>query len=106
LEELKNRFDIIIMDSPPMIAVTDAVVLGQEVDGAVFVIRSGRTTKDIAEKSKSNAEYAKIKILGCVLNDVDVRHIYGTYNYYYYHYYSDEEGKEKRKKKRRHHKHL
>lgn len=109
LKELKDRFDIIVMDSPPMIAVTDPVVLGQEVDGMVFIIRSGKTTRDIAEKSKSNAEYARIKILGCVLNDVDVRHVYGTYNYYYYQYYSyysDEEGKEKRKKKHRRHIHL
>ena len=91
------------MDSPPMIAVTDPVVLGQEVDGMVFIIRSGKTTRDIAEKSKNNAEYARIKILGCVLNDVDVRHVYGTYNYYYYQYYSyysDEEGKEKRKSRK------
>jgi tyrosine-protein kinase Etk/Wzc len=101
LKELKDRFDIIVLDSPPMIAVTDPVVLGQEVDGMVLVVRSGRTTMDIAEKSKSHAEYAKIKLLGCVLNDVDVRHIYGTYNYYYYHYYYYTEEGEKKKKRRR-----
>ncbi len=101
LKELKERFDIIVLDSPPMIAVTDPVVLGQEVDGMVLVVRSGRTTMDIAEKSKSHAEYAKIKLLGCVLNDVDIRHIYGTYNYYYYHYYYYNEEGEKKKKRRR-----
>ena len=102
LKELRERFDIIVLDSPPMIAVTDPVVLGQEVDGMILVVRSGRTTMDIAEKSKRHAEYAKIKLLGCVLNDVDVRHIYGTYNYYYYHYYYYTEDGEKKKKRRFH----
>jgi len=102
LNELKERFDTIVLDSPPMIAVTDPIVLGQEVDGMVLVVRSGRTSMEIAEKSKNNAEYAKIKLLGCVLNDVDVRHIYGTYNYYYYHYYYYTEEGEKKKKRRFH----
>ena len=105
LKVVRQKFDFIVLDSPPMIAVTDPVVLGQEADGIIFVIRSGITSRDIAEKCKSNAEYAKIKILGTVLNDVDIRNIYGTYNYYYnryYYYYSDEEGK-KKKKHRKHH---
>jgi capsular exopolysaccharide synthesis family protein len=104
MKELKKGFDKIVMDSPPLIAVTDPVVIGKEVDGMVFVVRSGRTTREIAEKSKENAEYAKINLLGCVLNDVDVRHIYGSYNYYYYYYYysEDREGKGTRRKKRRH----
>jgi len=104
LKALREKFDFIVMDSPPMIAVTDPVILGQEADGIIFVIRSGTTSRDIAEKCKSNAEYAKIKILGTVLNDVDVRNIYGTYNYYYnryYYYYSDEEGKKKKRHKHR-----
>lgn len=103
LTELKKKFDIIIMDSPPMIAVTDSVVLGQITDGLIMVIRAGKTTKDIAEKSKNNAEYARIKILGSVLNDVDVRHIYGTYNYYYHYYYYYTEAGEKKKKRVKHH---
>jgi capsular exopolysaccharide synthesis family protein len=105
LEELKKRFDKIVLDSPPLIAVTDPVVIGKEVDGMVFVVRSGKTTREIAEKSKENAEYAKIKLLGCVLNDVDVRSIYGSYNYYYYYYYyygeGGKKGKRKKRKKRR-----
>ena len=93
LEELKEKFDMIILDSPPIIAVTDPVVIGQEVDGMVMVIRSGRTTRDIAEKAKNNAEYVHIKLLGVVLNDIDVRNVYGSSRYYYYkyyHYYSED----------------
>ena len=99
LEELKEKFDMIILDSPPIIAVTDPVVIGQEVDGMVMVIRSGRTTRDIAEKAKNNAEYVHIKLLGVVLNDIDVRNVYGSSRYYYYkyyHYYSEDGEKRSR----------
>ncbi len=107
LEELKSKFDVIILDSPPMIAVTDPVVIGQEVDGVVFVIRSGKTTRDIAEKAKSNAEYVHIKLLGTVLNDIDVRHVYGSYKYYYYKYYDyySEDGEKKEKGRKKHRRH-
>ena len=107
LKELKSRFDIIVMDSPPMVAVTDPIVLCKEADGLILIVRSGKTDRDVAEKSKNNAEYAKVKVLGCVLNDVDVRRVYGSYNYYYYYYYyyyyseDDEGGKKKRRKHRR-----
>jgi len=107
LTELKERFDMIILDSPPMIAVTDPSVLGQEVDGVLLVIRSGRTTREIAEKAKSNAEYVHIKLLGVVLNDIDVRNVYGSYKYYYYkyYYYYSEDGEKKEKRRRKHHRH-
>ncbi|TET24363.1 MAG: polysaccharide biosynthesis tyrosine autokinase [Candidatus Cloacimonadota bacterium] len=102
LKELRGKFDKIVMDSPPLIAVTDPIVLGKEVDGMVFVVRSGKTVREIAEKSLDNAKFAKIKLLGCVLNDVDVRHIYGSYNYYYYYYYySEDEGKKGKKRHRK-----
>lgn len=103
LEKLKEGYDKIILDSPPLIAVTDPIVIGKEVDGMVFVVRSGKTTREIVEKSRENAEYAKIKLLGCVLNDVDVRNIYGSNSYYYYYYYygDEKEGKGRRRKRKK-----
>lgn len=103
LDKLKTKFDIIIMDSPPIIAVTDPIVLGQKADGIIMVIRSNMTIRGVAERAKGNVEYAKIKILGSVLNDVNVKWAYGSYRYYYYyHYYSDEEGKKKKRRIRHH----
>ena len=105
LQELKMRFDKIVMDSPPLIAVTDPIIIGKEVDGMVFVVRSGKTVREIVERSINNVRYAKINLLGCVLNDVDMRHTYGSYNYYYNYYYYSEDGARKVKRRKKHHRH-
>jgi len=92
LKELQNQADFVLFDSPPIIAVTDSLVLANQVDGVVLVLDSGEVTREAAKQAKMLLEKVKAKILGAVLNKVDME----REGYYYYYYYGDE--KKKRKK--------
>ncbi|MBM7539771.1 CpsD/CapB family tyrosine-protein kinase [Amphibacillus cookii] len=79
IEEAKGHYDLIIFDTPPVLAVTDAQILANVVDGSLLVVRSKQTDQDSAMKAKELLEPAKSKLLGVVLNDREV-----TKNQYYY----------------------
>ncbi len=96
LEKLKAKYDIILFDSPPLLAVTDASVLATRVDGVVMVADAGRTRRDIALRAKENLLKVGANMLGVVLNRLGHRE--GGY-YYYYYYYSRDDGHEKRRHK-------
>lgn len=96
LKELQEQADFIIFDSPPVIAVTDALVLATQVDGVVLILNFGEVTRDVAKQTKQLLEKVKAKILGVVLNKIDMQKEGHYYPYYYYYYYGDE--KKKRKK--------
>lgn len=87
INELKNRFDIILFDSPPIIAVTDAAILSSEVDGVILVVKAGKTDRNAVIKSYEILRNISNHTLGALLNVVDVEGVYGSYYYYYYHYY-------------------
>jgi capsular exopolysaccharide synthesis family protein len=89
LDELRSRYDLILIDTPPIIAVTDAVLLGRMTDGILLVIRCASTPREAARHALSILENSSVPILGGILNDVDVARHYGGYYYYnyYYHYY-------------------
>lgn len=71
LEELKKVYDYIILDSPPVNVVTDAVVLAPKSDGVLFVVRAGYSERGGVQDATEQLQYAKVKILGYVLNGVD-----------------------------------
>ncbi|GMG72647.1 tyrosine-protein kinase PtkA [Priestia megaterium] len=81
LKEMKEQFDMIIFDTPPILAVADAQILANQVDGMILVVSSGKTEKDAALKSKELLSNAKGKLLGVVLNNRKVED--GNYYYYY-----------------------
>ncbi|MCU7745533.1 CpsD/CapB family tyrosine-protein kinase [Priestia megaterium] len=81
LKEMKKQFDMIIFDTPPILAVADAQILANQVDGTILVVSSGKTEKDAALKSKELLSNAKGKLLGIVLNNRKVEE--GNYYYYY-----------------------
>ncbi|WP_299094521.1 CpsD/CapB family tyrosine-protein kinase [uncultured Metabacillus sp.] len=81
LAEVKQEFDVIILDSPPVLAVTDAQVLSNLTDGVVLVVSSGKTEVDAAKKAKELLHSAKAKILGVVLNNKKAQ---DSQYYYYY----------------------
>lgn len=81
LEELNGRYDQVLIDTPPVIAVTDAQVLASKVDGVVLVVNAGKTNKDIAMKAKQQLENVKANILGVVLNNKEIKD--DSYYYYY-----------------------
>ncbi|MFS0881680.1 CpsD/CapB family tyrosine-protein kinase [Metabacillus niabensis] len=81
LEQAKEEYDVIVLDTPPVLAVTDAQILANLADGVVLVVSSGKTERDSAKKAKELLESAKAKILGVVLNNKKAEE---THYYYYY----------------------
>ena len=92
LKELQEQADFIIFDSPPVIAVTDALVLATQVDGVVLVLNFGEVPREAAKQTKVLLEKVKANILGVVLNKIDMEKEAQYYPYYYY-YYGDEKKK-------------
>jgi protein-tyrosine kinase len=82
IQQLYNEFDLLIFDTPPVLAVTDAQILAHQCDGTVLVIESGGTEIEAAVKAKELLEAANAKLLGVVLNKR--KHRQGHYYYYQY----------------------
>ncbi|GAA0855791.1 CpsD/CapB family tyrosine-protein kinase [Clostridium nitritogenes] len=80
LDELSNIYDVIILDSPPVLAVTDAQILSTKSDGVVLVVRAEKTKKDTLIAAKGVLGKVNANILGTVLNGGDKN----KDNYYYY----------------------
>ena len=86
--ELRGRYDHIIVDSPPLVNVTDPVILSTMVDGVILVVHGGKSTRDIVRRARQELATVGAKIFGIVLNNVDLRRE-GYDNYYYNRYYSN-----------------
>src|SRR5262249_22726126 len=87
LETLHKQADIIVVDSPPLLAVADANILASRCSGAMLVIDSGKTRTEAARKVVESLRHSQVKILGVVLNRLTSRRG-GYYNNYYYYYSS------------------
>jgi capsular exopolysaccharide synthesis family protein len=86
LEALSEEFDLIVLDTPPLLAAADAAILGSFVDGVVFVVRAGETERGAAKHAVQQLAAVGAPTLGAVLNDPDAKlPKYG--GYYYYDYY-------------------
>ncbi|MBN2374291.1 polysaccharide biosynthesis tyrosine autokinase [bacterium] len=105
IESMKESYDYILIDSPPIVAVTDSVMLSRIVDGVCIVIHGGDTGRELVRRSIDLLKGAQAHILGATINNIDVakKSYYYYYQYYYYSYYGDEGNGHKRIKKR--HKH-
>jgi capsular exopolysaccharide synthesis family protein len=79
-KELYEEYDMVIFDTPPVLAVTDAQILANQCQGTVLVISSGTTEVERAVKSKELLESAKAKLVGVVLNNREMKDT----DYYYY----------------------
>ena len=84
IKQWRNQYDFVIVDSPPALSVTDAVVLSPEVDAVIMVVRSGETTKDAVRRTRDTLYQVNARIMGIVMNAVDLR----SPDLYYYYYYS------------------
>ncbi|MCS6104940.1 capsular biosynthesis protein [Clostridium botulinum] len=91
LEELKKEYDIVILDSAPLGAVTDAQILSTKVDGTVLVTRAERTKRDSVIEAKNLLTKVGANIIGCILHAVE-----NTKGKYYYYYGTDGEMKKKK----------
>ncbi len=92
LRDLKKRFSQIVIDSPPLLLVTDAVILSAFVEGVILVVSSGTTARGALSRAHRILENANAKVLGMVLNKVDMRFdtYYGSYYGGYHQAYYDE----------------
>ncbi|MFH1640903.1 MAG: polysaccharide biosynthesis tyrosine autokinase [Candidatus Omnitrophota bacterium] len=101
ISQAKQMFDFVIFDSPPVISVTDAVILSDMSDAVIQVVRSGRILVPVAIKVKEKLANTKAKFLGVVLNDLKAEHSdYGYYHYYKYYHYYGEDGKRRNPEKK------
>lgn len=89
--ELQDRFDHIIIDSPPVIHVTDALIISPHVDGVVIVVKSNHTPREAVQRAKQALADVNAKIFGVVLNCIDLNTESYYYNYKYAYYHSYEE---------------
>jgi succinoglycan biosynthesis transport protein ExoP len=102
IADLRSRYKFVVIDSPPIMAATDAVILSVLVDGVLLVVRSGETPKEAFTRTRDLLAGVKCHMLGVVLNAVDASSpdYYYSYRYYPYSYGGygrEEEGKKSRK---------
>jgi succinoglycan biosynthesis transport protein ExoP len=88
IAELRTKFKFVVIDSPPVMAATDAVILSVQTDGVLLVVRSGETPKEAFTRTRDLLVSVKCHILGVVLNAVDsgAPDYYYSYRYYPYSY--------------------
>jgi capsular exopolysaccharide synthesis family protein len=108
IAHMKERYDIVLIDTPPLLAVTDAAILATEADGVIVVVAAGETQMPGLERAADFLSGIGVKMLGVILNKFDARQAYGGYysdsHYGYYGYesgYYREDGAAPNKKKSR-----
>ncbi len=80
------KYDLILFDSPPVLTVSDGLIIAKLVDGVLLIARAAKTPKDMFEKGQKALENIGAKIIGIILNAVEMKK--RNYHYYYNHYYS------------------
>jgi succinoglycan biosynthesis transport protein ExoP len=89
LNKWKEEYDIVLLDSPPLMTVSDSRILAAEVEETLLVASYGKTTRHMIAQTSELLEQLSIRALGYILNKVDVQKEYGYYGYYYgYSYYN------------------
>ncbi|MEA1972739.1 MAG: polysaccharide biosynthesis tyrosine autokinase [Candidatus Cloacimonadota bacterium] len=97
IESLKEKYDYVLLDSPPIIAVTDAMILANQVDQMLVVVRVDVTEKEIVKRSLEMLQGVGAEITGVIVNGADIQKYYSGYSYYYYQYYYQQKGKSNKK---------
>ncbi|MFP4389494.1 MAG: capsular biosynthesis protein, partial [Desulfococcaceae bacterium] len=84
---LGDRYDIVIVDSAPVLVASDSVLLSGQTDGVALVVKAGHLKRGVVRKAVEQLQVAHAQILGVILNRVDIKK--GAYYEYYHRYYSD-----------------
>jgi len=82
IRELTDKYDLVLIDAPPVLAVTDSQILSGIIDGVLLVVNAGKTNRDIIVKAKQQLEQVNARIIGTVLNNKSMQ----GQGYYYYYY--------------------
>jgi len=96
IQELKQSFDVVLFDSPPILPVTDSAILGAKTDGVLLVYQAGSTSRHALNRAKIQLENVNAKILGVVINNLRAEFIEDVtpyQRYRYYGYYGEKEEK-------------
>lgn len=99
LEKLKGLYDYVIVDSPPVIAVTDSEIISSLVDGTILVVSANNTEMELMEKAVSLLSHERSSFIGVILNNFTYRSGYGSYYKYYYYYSKPSNGAKKNRVK-------
>jgi len=100
VDSQKETFDMILFDTPPVISVTDPVLLSRKVDGVLFVVKFAKTDRQVAASAIESLKKSRANILGTVLNSTQFHRGYGYYRYYSYYNYYYSDGLKGKKSKR------
>jgi capsular exopolysaccharide synthesis family protein len=87
LDYAGKRWDRIILDSPPILSVTDSTIMSRMVDGVIMVVRAGHTNAKIAVFCREKLDHVQARFIGVILNQADINRG-NDYYYYYANYYS------------------
>ena len=90
LGRLRDQADIVIIDSPPVSAVSDALILASQADGVLLIVKSGKTSRTVAKKALSTLRQAKTQLVGAVYNGISAQDSDYTYDYAYSYYETEE----------------
>ena len=93
LSQLSNSFDVIVMDSPPVLPTMDPLILGTETDATLLVVRAGKTPKEVVLRGKQILSDAQVNLLGVIVNNVQEALPY----YYSYKHYRPYYGHDKKR---------
>jgi len=95
IDSLRKEYDYIVVDSPPVLSVTDPLLISKYVDGVVYVVAYNKTKKDAAKEGLNQLRFNNANVIGAVLANIDVRKsrigYYKDYHYYGYHSTTDSE---------------
>ena len=85
MKKVRMEYDFVLLDTPPVMTVIDAAVIAKESDGAVLIVESGRVSYKAAQKALEQIRKSDCKVLGAVLNKVDIKRdkYYSDYSSYY-----------------------
>jgi len=90
LREVSAEYDIVLIDTPPVLPVTDSAIVAAQADGVLLVYQAGKVGRLVLKRAKAHLESTRAKVWGVVLNDVQTEVSGYTYTHYYTHYYGEE----------------
>lgn len=79
IERLRNEADVVLFDTPPVVAVTDAAVLATRVDGVLLVLQANKTSRERARSAREILDKVKANVVGAVLNNAEIEQEYDYY---------------------------
>src|SRR2546426_1132355 len=90
LREAREEYDIVLIDTPPVLPVTDSAIVAGQTDGVILVYQAGKVGRLVLKRAKAHLEAARAKVWGVVLNDAQTEIAGYAYSHYYTHYYGEE----------------